>query len=102
MTRFPGIAESNSTQNGRIPCILFRFLSFNIVGMHSEEAGRRLNQRGIAVRAGLHCAPSAHRLMGTLEQGAGPDLSFRVYYKRRNTALYSSGVADCRTAGKSP
>ena len=45
-------------------------LSFNIVGMHSEEAGRRLNQRGIAVRAGLHCAPSAHRLMGTLEQGA--------------------------------
>ena len=45
-------------------------LSFNIKGMQSETVGRELNSLGIAVRAGLHCAPSAHRLMGTLETGA--------------------------------
>ena len=35
-----------------------------------EEAGALLGRQGIAVRAGLHCAPAAHQAMGTLEQGA--------------------------------
>jgi len=45
-------------------------LSFNLRGMASEEVGRALGACGIAVRAGLHCAPSAHRFYGTLERGA--------------------------------
>ncbi len=45
-------------------------LSFNVKGMQSEEVGRELSSYGIAVRAGLHCAPAAHRFMGTLETGA--------------------------------
>ena len=45
-------------------------LSFNIEGMQSETVGRELNEYGVAVRAGLHCAPAAHRRMGTLETGA--------------------------------
>lgn len=45
-------------------------LSFNLRDVSSEVVGRRLNERGVAVRAGLHCAPAAHRFMGTLEQGA--------------------------------
>lgn len=45
-------------------------LSFNLRGMQSEDVGRELNRYGIAARAGLHCAPSAHRFMGTLETGA--------------------------------
>ncbi len=44
-------------------------LSFNIEGMQSEDAGKRLAQAGIAVRCGLHCAPAAHQKMGTLETG---------------------------------
>lgn len=34
-----------------------------------EEAARLLALRGIAVRAGLHCAPLAHQSAGTLETG---------------------------------
>ena len=34
-----------------------------------EDAASFLAQRGIAVRAGLHCAPFAHRSAGTLETG---------------------------------
>lgn len=45
-------------------------LSFNIRGMQSETVGRELSELGVAVRAGLHCAPAAHRFMGTLETGA--------------------------------
>ncbi len=45
-------------------------LSFNIRGMASEEVTDALSRQGFALRGGLHCAPLAHRKMGTLEQGA--------------------------------
>ena len=38
-------------------------------GMDCEEAAQKLAARGIAVRAGLHCAPLAHESAGTLETG---------------------------------
>ena len=43
-----------------------------------EELAERLGKMGIAVRAGLHCAPLAHESAGTLEKGTvrvsfGPD-----------------------------
>jgi len=38
-------------------------------GMDCEEAAGLLGQQGIAVRAGLHCAPLAHESAGTLETG---------------------------------
>lgn len=44
-------------------------LSFGIEGMHSEAVGAALAARGIAVRAGLHCAALAHRTYQTLETG---------------------------------
>ena len=40
-------------------------VSFNIQGMDSGEAADRLNRAGIAVRGGLHCAPSIHAWLGT-------------------------------------
>ncbi len=44
-------------------------LSFRIRGLDCEEAGEQLGRAGIAVRAGYHCAPYAHRSAGTLEGG---------------------------------
>ena len=38
-------------------------------GMDCEEAAAFLAKQGIAVRAGLHCAPFAHESAGTLESG---------------------------------
>lgn len=45
-------------------------LSFNVYGSTSTEVSQYLNGKGIAVRGGLHCAPLAHRQIGTLERGA--------------------------------
>lgn len=45
-------------------------LSFNRKGMDSEETASVLSRKGIAVRAGLHCAPCAHEMMGTIKTGA--------------------------------
>ena len=44
-------------------------LSFRVDGWDCEELGERLAAQGAAVRAGLHCAPLAHRTAGTLETG---------------------------------
>ena len=38
--------------------------------MDCEALGEQLGERGIAVRAGLHCAPLAHQTAGTLDTGA--------------------------------
>lgn len=38
-------------------------------GMDCEDAASALARRGVAVRAGLHCAPLAHRSAGTLDTG---------------------------------
>ena len=44
-------------------------VSFRVSGWDCEELGEALASRGIALRAGLHCAPLAHRTAGTLETG---------------------------------
>lgn len=44
-------------------------LSFLVEGKDCEVLGNALADRGVALRAGLHCAPLAHRTVGTLETG---------------------------------
>ena len=44
-------------------------LSLTAEGMGSEKLSELLGRQGIAVRAGLHCAPLAHKTGGTLETG---------------------------------
>lgn len=45
-------------------------VSFNIAGMEPSEVGMRLDEEyGIMCRVGLHCAPSAHRTIGTFPSG---------------------------------
>ncbi len=44
-------------------------VSFNIKDQKSEAVARFLGEKGIAVRGGFHCAPAAHRAVGTLADG---------------------------------
>ena len=44
-------------------------VSFTVDGRDVEAVGAALAERDIAVRAGLHCAPLAHRTGGTLATG---------------------------------
>ena len=44
-------------------------LSFRIRGIDPECVAAELSRRGIAVRAGLHCAPEAHKMAGTFPTG---------------------------------
>ena len=40
-------------------------LSFNMPNICGSEVAARLGEKGICVRAGLHCAPTAHKALGT-------------------------------------
>lgn len=44
-------------------------ISATFDGLAPDEAGKVLGERGIAVRTGLHCAPEAHRFLGTFPAG---------------------------------
>lgn len=45
-------------------------LSFNYKDLASTVISSELDRRNICVRAGLHCAPSIHKKLGTLDRGA--------------------------------
>ncbi len=53
-------------------------LLFNIDGQDSDEVGVWLSERGICVRTGYHCAPLAHKALGTPDGGA-VRVSFSVF-----------------------
>lgn len=45
-------------------------VAFNIEGRLPSEVGYELNRRSIYVRIGLHCAPVAHKTIGTFPEGS--------------------------------
>ena len=55
-------------------------LSFTVAGEESEAVAAYLAEQGVAVRAGLHCAPLAHETAGTEESG-----TVRLSFSRFNT-----------------
>lgn len=68
-------------------------LSFQLSGRDCEEVGEALADRGFALRAGLHCAPLAHRTAGTLDTGTVRASPVRLQPGVGGGAL-SSGGAD--------
>lgn len=67
-------------------------ISFNVRGQDSESVARLLDERfGIAVRAGLHCAPLAHKAFGT-ESGGTVRAVMSVYTKQSEIDYFSECV----------
>ena len=64
-------------------------VSFRVPGRDAETVGEALARRGIAVRAGLHCAPLAHRTAGTLDTG-----TVRVSFSAFNTPQEADRLAE--------
>lgn len=65
LSRLPGVEVFQAS----VPKVQSGVLSFRIKGKDCEDVGEALGDRGFALRAGLHCAPEAHRTAGTLETG---------------------------------
>ena len=67
MDALAGIPRVRVYRGGESQSGLF---AFTVDGMDCEAVAEGLGRRGVAVRAGLHCAPLAHRTAGTLDSGA--------------------------------
>src|SRR5262245_14201080 len=66
LERIPGI-KTYGPQDASIQCGV---VSFNVDGAAPSEVGLILDQQfGIMARTGLHCAPSAHRTLGSYPTG---------------------------------
>lgn len=64
-------------------------LSFLLPQLDSEQVARKLAEAGICVRAGLHCAPLAHKSAGTIGTG-----SIRASFSALNTAKEAEIMAE--------
>lgn len=73
-------------------------LSFLVDGRSCDEVSERLARRGFAVRAGLHCAPTAHRTAGTLESGT-VRMSVSAFNTRQEVLDFVSAVAKVSKIG---
>jgi len=51
------------------PHHLLPIILMNVEGVEPSEVGYACNRAGISVRVGLHCAPLAHRAVGTFPNG---------------------------------
>ena len=65
LAAIPGVQVFHSAQEQ----VQSGVLSFRLTHKDCERVGEELGDRGFAVRAGLHCAPLAHKSAGTLETG---------------------------------
>lgn len=54
-------------------------ISMNVRGVSPSDIGTACNRAGICVRVGLHCAPIAHRTIGTFPQGTGAHFT-RIFH----------------------
>ena len=85
-------------------------VSFNIKNTDSEKTAQILNDKfNIAVRAGLHCAPLAHKCFGTLEKGtvraviSSFSTQFEVEYEKNGvftTHYFSTNSDNWTNAGE--
>jgi cysteine desulfurase family protein len=67
----PGVAAPGPPPGERRAPVV----SLRIPGRDLGEIALELDRRGIAVRMGLHCAPAAHRSLGTFDEGGTLRLS---------------------------
>lgn len=77
------------------PALRGAVLSFTIAGRDSAAVAFELDQRfDIAVRAGLHCAPRAHRTLGTFPGGT-VRMSPGWFTTREDIAMFCDAVVQC-------
>jgi len=77
------------------PALRGAVLSFTIAGKDSSAVAFELDQRfDIAVRAGLHCAPRAHRTLGTFPGGT-VRMSPGWFTTREDIAIFADAVVQC-------
>jgi len=93
LLRIPGVAVYGTQDAGRRTGLV----SFNIEGWEPQDVAAVLETKfEIACRAGLHCAPWAHRALGTYPSGA---VRFGISYFNKKSEIEAAIAAVSALAG---
>jgi selenocysteine lyase/cysteine desulfurase len=103
--RTAGLAVAAAAALRRIPGVMVHgalvpgdqggLLSFEIGGLSGSQTVLELLRRhGIEARAGLQCAPFAHRTLGTFERGGAVRIAFGRFHDDCAVELVTRAVAD--------
>jgi cysteine desulfurase/selenocysteine lyase len=77
------------------PALRGAVLSFTVAGKDPAAVAFELDQRfDIAVRSGLHCAPRAHRTLGTFPGGT-VRMSPGWFTSREDIAIFADAIVQC-------
>lgn len=68
-------------------------VSFNVEGIHPHDLATILDEHGVAVRAGFHCAQPLHTLLGV---PASARASFGLWNDLKDIDALISGIAEAR------
>ena len=74
-------------------------LLFNIEGFSHADVSQYLDKRGICTRSGLHCAPLAHRRVGSYQSGGGVRASFGPFSQREDADRLIYAIRDLVSQG---
>ncbi len=89
--------KQNLLSDGRIKVYLPEengsTLLFSAHGVESSELARRLSERGVCTRSGLHCAPLAHKALGT--GGDAVRLSFSAFNTEKEASIFCTILREC-------
>ena len=70
-------------------------LSFTVEGMESADVAAILDSAfGIAVRSGLHCAPCAHQMLGTITGGGTVRVSPNYFSEESEIDLFTDAIRE--------
>lgn len=72
---------------------------FNVEGVSCHDVANYLDRRGIYVRSGLHCAPLAHRRVGSYQSGGGVRVSFGPFSQREDADRLIYAIRDLVSQG---
>lgn len=73
-------------------------VSFNLCNMYAHELATALSKEGFALRGGLHCAPLAHKTIGTLPEGT-VRFSPGVFNSQKDTVLLVNTIKKLAKSG---
>lgn len=69
-------------------------LSFNVEGVHPHDLGQVLDDHGVSIRVGHHCAWPAHRALGVQSTARA---SFYLYNTRAEIDVLAGAIEDAKT-----
>lgn len=70
-------------------------IAFNVDGISSQEIALILDQHyQIAVRAGIHCTPLSHEVIGTISIGGAVRVSFSIYNTKEEVDTFLQAMKE--------